>query len=61
MPRLPPVTTATLFENSPDTIESSVTAVPPLKTSFDVIKEGRLIGDCRTPNIADFATAAAAP
>jgi hypothetical protein len=28
MPRLPPVTTATLFENSADTIESSVIADP---------------------------------
>jgi hypothetical protein len=42
MPRLPPVTTATLLENSPDTIEPSVIAEPP-ETSFDVIKEGRLI------------------
>jgi hypothetical protein len=42
MPRLPPVTTATLLENSPATIESSVIACP-LETSFDVIKEGRLI------------------
>jgi hypothetical protein len=36
------VTTATLLENSPDTIEPSVIAEPP-ETSFDVIKEGRLI------------------
>jgi alkylation response protein AidB-like acyl-CoA dehydrogenase len=42
MPRLPPVTTATLLENSIDTIESSVIAGP-LETSFDVIKEGRSI------------------
>src|SRR5215472_14059862 len=42
MPRLPPVTTATFLENSPDTIESSVIA-DPLEPSFDVIKEGRLI------------------
>src|SRR6516165_7711801 len=39
MPRLPPVTTATLLENSR---EPSVIAEPP-QTSFDVIKEGRLI------------------
>src|SRR5215813_1045173 len=46
MPRLPPVTTASLLENSPDTIEPSVIAEP-LETSFDVIKEGRLISHGR--------------
>jgi hypothetical protein len=42
MPRLPPVMTATLLENSPDTIESSVIAEF-FETGFDVIKERRLI------------------
>jgi hypothetical protein len=52
MPRLPPVTTATLFANSPDTIEPSVIAA-----SFDPIKEGRLIGHCRKTGITDFVAA----
>jgi hypothetical protein len=52
MPRLPPVTTATLLENSPDTIEPTVIAA-----SFDAIKEGRLIGHCRKTGITDFVAA----
>jgi hypothetical protein len=56
MPRLPPVMTATLSENSPDTIESSVIAHP-LETSFDATKEGRLIGHCRKTGITDFVAA----
>jgi hypothetical protein len=57
MPRLPPVTTATLFENSPDTIEPSVIAADRFETSFDAIKEGRLIGHCRKIGITDFVAA----
>jgi hypothetical protein len=48
--------TVTLSENSPDTIEPSVIAHP-LETSFDAIKEGRLIGHCRKTGITDFVAA----
>src|SRR5690242_17242734 len=56
MPRLPPVTTATLLENSPDTIDPPSSRV---ETRFEFVKEGRL--PVRKRGIDDVATAAVAP